>query len=113
MLVIHGNILAAYRPVQSGKAFLVTEAVIGVSLLHELLRIFQVNAGSVPLALHVGPAAAVLIGAFVMYQACLCQGTVNNIHGAFHITCLVCILDTKHENAALVFGNKIGVQGSS
>ena len=111
VLVIDVDLLAAHRLCQGGQALRRAEAVIGFAAVDQLFGVFVINARFDALALDIGAHAAVLFGAFIRDQACIGQGTVDDIDGTLHLTDLVRILDTEDIVAALMFGDQIGVQG--
>ena len=112
VLVIDNDIRAVirHRSFQRFQSFFVAEAVIRIALLHELLRILQVQAGSLPLALYIGAAASVFIRALIMLQPGLLQCPVYDVQSSLHETLLVRILHTEDEVSSLVLCDQIRVE---
>src|SRR5699024_5567826 len=98
---------------QGSKTLLITETIVGVSLLDQLLGIFQVQSGLISLTLNIGPHTAVFIRALVMDKSCLLQSMIDNLQGSFHETFLVRILDSENKVTALVLCDQICVQRRS
>ncbi len=110
MLVIDIDLLARNGSGQARKPFLVTEAIISLALLNQLFRIFQIDTALLPLALHIGAHAAILVRSLIVHKPRLFQGPVNDIHGALHKTLLIGILNTQDKIPALMFGDQICIQ---
>ena len=90
---------------------LLAEAVIGRALGYQQMGVFAVQAP--PLRLDVGAHRAAHVGAFVVIQAALGHGAVDDIGGAFHQTALVGILNAQDERAVIVPGDEPGIQGGA
>ena len=88
-----------------------TEAVVGVTLLHQQAGVLAV--GVPPLGLDIGGHGAAHIGAFVVVQAALGQGAVDHLGGALHLPGLVGILNAQNKGALVVPGDEPGVQGGA
>ena len=112
VFIINTNLCPAFRDSrpQTVQTLLVTEAIIGVSLLNQLLCIFQVETAFISFTLHIRPISAILVRSFIVNQARLFKRPVNNFQSAVHKTLLVCIFNTKHEISAFVFCNQVGIQ---
>ena len=91
-LVINGNLLACHHALHGLQFLRSAEAIVSVSLLDQLLRIFQIDAGSLSLALDIRADAAVFIRSFIVEKAGALKSAVDNIHCALHISLLVCVL---------------------
>ena len=91
-LVINGNLLACHHALHGLQFLRSAEAIVSVSLLDQLLRIFQIDAGSLSLALDIWADAAVFIRSFIVEKAGALKSAVDNIHCALHISLLVCVL---------------------
>jgi len=109
-LVINRDFLAGYHTLHRFQFFLSTEAVIRISLLDQLLCIFEIKSGCLSLTLHVRTYTAILIRAFIVKQSCTCHGTIDDIHCSIYIALLVCILDSKDKISIFVFCNQVCVQ---
>ena len=110
VLVIHVDLLARNRTGEGGKALLIAEAVIGLSLFDQLFGIFQIDALLLTFALHIGAHAAVLVRSLVMDESRLLKGSVDDVHGSLHISFLVRILNAQDEIAAFMLGDQIRIQ---
>ena len=86
----------------------VAEAVICPAKLHELFRIFLINGGA--LALHIRPAGAADVGAFVVFDARVLQCIIYDLHRAFYEALAVGIFEAKDKFAPLFFGVQIAVE---
>ncbi|MNN85218.1 hypothetical protein D3C81_2024800 [compost metagenome] len=60
-------------------------------------------------ALHVRPAAAADIGAFIVVQSRQVQGIIDDLDGLIHQPFTVRILDPEYEGASFGLGQQIGV----
>ena len=107
VLVVYGDLLTVHHlGLQGSQSLLITEAIICLALIDQLLGIFHIDTGLHTLTLHVRTIAAVLIGSLIMYQSGLLQSTVDDLGSAFHIALLVGILDTEHEISAGMLCNQ-------
>ena len=98
VLVVYGDLLTVHHlGLQGSQSLLITEAIVCLALIDQLLGIFHIDTGLHTLTLYVRTVAAVLIGSLIMYQSGLLQGTVDDLGSSFHIALLVGILDTEHE----------------
>ena len=91
------------------QTLLVAEAVVSGAQLYQLEGIFLIDAYA--LTLYIGAYRAADIRTLVPQQAGVPHGVVDNIHGAFHLTLLVSILDPQDHFTAHALGSKIGIQG--
>ena len=89
----------------------VAEAAVGRTLLNEKLCVLAVE--PLALGLDVGTCGAAHIGTFVVGQAALSHGLVDDVHGALHQAALVGVLNAQNEGALIVPGNEPGVEGSA
>ena len=107
VLVIYSDLLAVHHlGLQGSQSLLITEAIICLALVDQLLGIFHIDTGLHTLTLYVRAVAAVLIGSLIMYQSGLLQGTVDDLGSAFHIALLIGILDTEHKISAGMLCNQ-------
>ena len=105
VFVIDINFLPRYRTGQGSQPVLVAETVIGFPFFHKLFRIFQIESAGLAFTLDIRADASVLIRAFVMSEACLFQGSVNDVHSPLHKPFLIRIFNTQNEIAALMLGD--------
>ena len=103
-------LLPGYAALKRCKPLLVTEAVIGIPLIDQLLRILKVQTGSIPLALHIRTCTAVLIRPFIMDKPRLLKRMIDNIQGAFYKALLVRIFNPEHEVSALMLRDQICIE---
>ncbi|MNC26906.1 hypothetical protein D3C75_750570 [compost metagenome] len=96
---------------EGGETFFIAEAVIRMAMLHQLPRLLQVNI--LAFALHVGPAAASDIRAFIMVQPGQVQGIIDDLYSLVYQPFPVRILDPENEGAFLGLGQQIGIQCGS
>ena len=90
---------------QRFQTFFCAEAVVSFAFFHQFFCIVHVHAHT--FALYIRTVFAADIGAFIMFQTCHAHGVVNDIYSAFHLTFLVCILNTQDEFPTLGFCNQI------
>ena len=85
VLVIHNDICSVFRnrSLQRIQACFITEAVIRVALLYQLLCILQIHSGSISLALHIRTISTILVRSFIVNETCLFQSTVNDVQCSF------------------------------
>ncbi len=103
VLVINGDFLSLHHlRLQGRQSFLVTEAIVGLPLLHELFGILHVNSGFHPFALHIRPVSAVLVRPLVVLQPHPLKGAVDDLRSPLHESLLIRVLDTEHKVAALM-----------
>ena len=112
VLVINHNVrpVVRNRCLKRLQTFLITEAVIGVSLLHKLLCVFEIQPGRISLALHIGTVSAVFVRTFIMNQACLLQSPVDDVERALDKSLLIRILHSKDKVASFMLRDQICVQ---
>ena len=109
VLVIHNDICSVFRnrSLQGIQACFITEAVIRVALLYQLLCILQIHSGSISLALHIRTISTILVRSFIVNETCLFQSTVNDVQCSFHESLLVCIFNSEDKVSTLVFCDQI------
>ena len=93
------------------QAILVTEAVVGRALFHQLQGIVLKHPHA--LALNIGPHRAADIRALIPHKAGFLERIIDNIHSAFHIALLIGVLDSQNKLAALGFCHQKSIQGRS
>ena len=96
---------ALFFIVEGFQTFFCAEAVIRLSLTHQLFRVGTIQV--FPLALDIRAKRAADIRALVMFEPHLSQRVVNHLHGAFHQTFLIGILNAQNKLAALRFRNQV------
>ena len=96
---------------QGFNPFLVAETVVRPAEFNEFFRIFGIDILS--LALHVRPVIPAHVRPFVVHNAGIFQGIVNDFHAAFHIALQIGVLDPQNKVAAALFGVQITVKGGS
>ena len=107
VLVVYGDLLTVHHlGLQGSQSLLITEAIVCLALIDQLLGIFHIDTGLHTLTLYVRTVAAVLIRSLIMYQSGLLQGTVDDLGSSFHIALLVGIFDTEHEISAGMLCNQ-------
>ena len=87
---------------------LFAEAVVGAALFHQQPGVLSV--GVPALGLDIGGHGAAYVRTFVMGQAALGHGAVDDIHSALHLTALVGVLDPQDKRAVVAAGDEPGVQ---
>ena len=94
MLIIdsYGLAILIYRFRERVKPFLAAEAIICLSFIYELFCILKIYALCLPLRLHIGATATVLIGALIIFQPRGFQSPVYYIYGTLNISFLIRIL---------------------
>ncbi len=116
MLVIDYDLCPSvfrHTALQRGKPLFITEAVISVSLIDQLLRILKVQPGRVTLTLYIRTDSAVLIRTLVMYKPRLFQRMVDNLQSPFHKTLLIRVLYPEHEISVLMLCDQICIKRRS
>ena len=93
---------------QALQALLGAEAVISLALFHQLLCIGLIKPQ--PFALGVGAGRAAHVGAFVMLEAHLAEGIIDNVYSAVYEAFLVGILYTQYKLPTLGLCHQVGVQ---
>ena len=112
-LVVDGDLLTCNCTFHALQLFLATEAVVCISLLDKLFRIFQVHTGCLTLALYIRTETAVFIRSLIMEKSGFLKGTVNDIYCSLHITFLVCIFNTEDKISAFMFCDQISIKSCS
>ena len=90
---------------------LFAEAVVSGALFHQQLGIGQIQVPA--LGLDIGTHGAAHIGAFIVGQAALGHGAVDDVGSALHQAALVGILNAEDERAVRVPGDEPGIQGGA
>ena len=88
--------------------FLGAEAAVRAALFDQLPRVLGVEVAA--LGLDIRAVIAADIRTFVIGQACLTHGLVNQIDRAGHFALLIGIFDAQNELAAVLLGEQIGIQ---
>ena len=109
MLVVRYDLLTADILLERLQPLLITEAVICLPLLDQLLCIFHIKTALATLTLNIRTIAAILIRTFIMLQACLVQCTVNDLQRLIKKTLLIGIFYSKYKIAALMLCDQICV----
>ena len=104
VLVVFGR--AAF--VKRAEPFLCAEAIVRVAALYELLRVFEIYGFA--LRLNVRTAVAAYDRAFVVVYARFVERGNYNVHRALYFARLVGVFYAKNKLAAVLFGEKIGIQ---
>jgi len=87
---------------------LLAEAVVRAALFYQQPGIVAI--GVTALGLDIGSHGAAHIGAFVVVQAALGHGAVDDVGSALYQTALIGVLDPQDEGAALIAGDQPGIQ---
>ena len=103
----------AVRRLQALQALFCAEAIIGIALGDQLLRVLHVNACAAALGLYIRAHAPVLVRSLVIIKPCRGKRAVDDIYGAFHKALLIRILYAQHEAAARMPRDQIGIQRSA
>ena len=106
-LVIDGDFLVSHHSLHTFQFFFFAETAVRVSLIDQLLRVFLIDTLRLTFTLYIGAHSAILVGTFVMHKAGSLHGTIDNIHGSFHQTFLVGILDPEDKVSSLMLGDQI------
>ena len=113
VLIVHDDLLAGHLSLQGLQALLVAEAVISLPFFNQFLGILQVDARRLPLTLHIGTHASVLVRTLIMLKARFLKRAVDNIHSALHVALLVGILNTENKISSRMLCNQICIQRRS
>ena len=106
VLVIDHDLFAFYYLcLQRGKTFLITEAIICLSLFNEFPGIFHVDASFHTFTLYIGTVTAILIRTFVMGNTGFGKRIINDIYSTLYKTLLIGIFDPEHKISASMLGN--------
>jgi hypothetical protein len=108
MIVLGGRIVGGLVSFPHGiELFGRVEGIVGMTRIHELLRIFFIHAQGFPFALPVRAKGAGLFRAFIRFQPAPFQAVHDIFLCACHVTALVGIFDPEDECAAMTTGKKI------
>ena len=87
---------------------LFAEAAVGMTALHEQLRVFLIEPAA--LGLHIGADRAADVRTFVVLEMALLHSPVYNVNSALDETPLIRVLNAENELALIVAGNEIGIE---
>ena len=110
VLVILHDDFAVHGLFQRIQTRLVAEAVVGLALLDELLRVLHINARAHALTLHIGAVALVLVRSLIVQKTGFLERAVNNLGRSLDKSALVGVLDAENEGTVRVLGNEIRIE---
>ena len=109
MFVVNIDLFSCNRLCQGRQSFLIAEAVIGLTLVDQLLRVFHIKSGLLAIALYIWTDSAVLIRSLVVEQTCFFQGAVNDLNSSLNIALLIGIFDSENKVSAFMLCYQICV----